>query len=61
MSKQDDHEETYEFLHETPEAILIKDGKRDVWLPKMMIEFERRDRKVDIVVPHWLAVQKELV
>lgn len=61
MSKQDAHEETYEILYETPEAILCKDGKNEFWLPKSKIEWERRGRKVDVVVPAWLAEQKGLI
>ncbi len=47
---------------ETANAYLFDldgDGKREVWIPKSQIELHREDKEFNI--PHWLAVEKELV
>lgn len=51
-----------EIRRETDLAILFFDGSREVWIPKSQLE----DRSVysdgvEIVIPRWLAEEKELV
>ncbi len=43
--------------HETPKAILLIAGYKTFWLPKSLIEFEKRpdERMVDVTIPEWLA------
>lgn len=50
----------------TDKALLINDGKIDVWLPKSQISdwsgSEELDRNVtSVFVPEWLAIEKGLV
>jgi primosomal protein N'' len=52
---------------ERPQAIAIWDGTYDesgaemwVWLPKHLIDFERRAREVTVTMPEWLARDKKL-
>ena len=40
---------------------LVKDGKRDVWLPLSQVEMERDSEKTFVTMPKWLAIDKGLV
>ena len=46
---------------ETAKAVLVNDGKRDVWLPLSQVEMERDDEKTFVTMPEWLAIDKGLV
>ena len=48
-----------EIKHETDAAYLFYDGAREVWLPKSKCEWNQ-DSKV-MMVPEWLAMDKELL
>ncbi len=50
-------------VHETDAAILINDGDNDVWIPSSQISEIVLDRNDEghIVIPYWLAFEKELV
>ncbi|MCK5607552.1 hypothetical protein KAR91_37055 [Candidatus Pacearchaeota archaeon] len=54
-----------EIVRITGQAILINDGDRDVWLPISQIENFDESWKVkdtvDLEIPEWLAIEKELV
>jgi hypothetical protein len=61
MSKEN-YEITVEVKRETDKAILVDDGDVEVWLPKSQI-VERTDLKdgfAELVIPEWLAEEKEL-
>jgi hypothetical protein len=49
--------------YETKEAYLFSDGDKDVWIPKSKIESIETLHKniVRIVIPEWLANEKELI
>jgi hypothetical protein len=46
---------------ETAKAVLVNDGKRDVWLPLSQVEMERDNEKTFVTMPEWLAIDKGLV
>ena len=47
--------------YETPKAVLFTFGGDKVWLPKSQIEYDSRGSfDVNIRLPQWLAVEKEL-
>lgn len=51
-------------LHETEAAILITvDGEHKAWLPKSVVEIERRERSNTVIVtaPEALLIDKELI
>lgn len=52
-----------EVLAETEKAILIFDGKREVWIAKSMISdgCEEAGETKSIFIPEWLAIEKRLV
>lgn len=62
MSRNDLVDLDLNLITETKEAILVSDGKREAWLPKMQVDYEP-DGKGGVVVtlPTWMAVQKDLV
>ena len=48
---------------ETGKALLIYDGKKEVWIPKSQIEEARKskDGKINrVTLPEWLATDKGL-
>jgi uncharacterized protein (DUF2249 family) len=68
VSRHDPVELTVELVHETQDAILIKDAdKGDVWLPKSKCEWEQISRGIvrpiiiQLIIPEWLAYQRELI
>ena len=50
-----------EFRHETPKAILVYDGAKEVWLPKSQVEYEHSGGGVIVTMPEWLAKDKGLI
>ena len=50
-------------LAETDKALLLSDGDREVWVTKSQLEdVEQLDNGlVRVVMPEWLAIDKELV
>jgi len=46
---------------ETAKAVLVNDGKRDVWLPLSQVEMERDSEKTFVTMPEWLAIDSGLV
>ena len=51
--------------HETEKAVLVENLKeKDVWIPKSQIEIDYEDEEtslIDIQIPEWLAIDKELL
>lgn len=49
--------------YETEKAILVVNLKnKDVWLPKSQIEIDSEAKGVvELQIPEWLAVEKELI
>lgn len=45
-------------LIERPSAFLIDDGKREVWVPKSLVE---NNGDGSFTMPVWLAYKKELI
>ena len=45
--------------HETEKAYLFYDGVRAVWLPKSQCEWDASAARM--VMPEWLAIDKELL
>jgi len=53
---------TGQIKYETDKAILLFDGKKEVWVPKSQIEdMEREKNMITITIPEWLAIEKELI
>jgi len=51
-----------EIRRETELAILFFDGKRETWLPKSQLkDITRYSDEVEIVIPLWLAEERELL
>ncbi len=53
-----------ELIMITNAAILINDGQTEAWLPKSQIEYDddaEPGDTIDIEMPEWLAVEKDLV
>lgn len=52
-----------ELRHETGKAFLIFDGTREAWLSKSLTEeqLDGRGKLVGVIIPEWLAKQKELI
>jgi len=53
-----------ELVHETDQAVLIRDCALEVWLPKSQITVEEHETRADLVyvyVPEWLAEDKGLI
>jgi hypothetical protein len=48
-----------EVRHRTDRGILFYDGAREVWLPRSLVEWHAADRVM--VMPEWLAQEKELI
>lgn len=50
-------------IHRTERAILVDDGDGEVWLPLSQVEIIEEDRNGDasIIIPMWLAKDKELI
>ena len=50
--------------HVTDKAILVKNMGNDVWLPLSQIEVEGElitDELVEVTMPEWLALKKDLI
>lgn len=63
MKNHDIIEVSCQKKHETDKAILVTNLKnKDVWLPKSQIEIDS-DQKgiVELQLPEWLVVEKELI
>jgi len=53
---------TGQMKYETDKALLLFDGKKEVWIPKSQIEgMEREKNMIIITIPEWLAMEKELI
>lgn len=50
-----------EIRHDTPNAWLVHDGHRDVWVPKSQCEVTETRGPSVITMPEWLAKDKELI
>lgn len=57
-----------EYLHHTDKAVLVKEGKNEVWLPLSQCETEpsdldslERGDEVEVTCPEWLAKDKGLL
>lgn len=63
MSKSSDVEIAVEVRAETAKAILIYDGKVEVWIPRSQIkdECEENGKITSIFVSEWLATEKGLL
>lgn len=51
-------------LADRDKSIFFDDGCRKVWLPKSLVEYEAgysSDTLTEVLVPEWLAIEKELV
>ena len=48
-----------ELRHETARAYLVHDGRKDVWLPKSLVEYDERDKV--FTMPEWLAQREGLI
>jgi hypothetical protein len=48
---------------ETPKALLVFDGKTEVWIPKSQIndQCEEKGKITSIFITEWLATQKGLI
>lgn len=53
---------TVRILGESAKAYRITDGDKTAWLPKSKVELTKlfRDGTVEITIPEWLAIEKEL-
>lgn len=45
--------------HRTQNGVLFYDGIREVWLPRSLVEWHEEDGVM--VMPEWLATEKELI
>lgn len=55
-----------EFVRETENAILVKDGNNEVWIPKSQVTYDedlelKRGLALEIELPEWLAEEKGLI
>lgn len=53
-----------EVRRETDKALLVFDGKQEVWVPKSMITDQSEDERGNvetIFLPEWLALEKGLI
>lgn len=53
-----------EKITETDYAILLSDGINEYWIPKSQLQEEPqllRNNLLKIIIPEWLAIQKEMV
>jgi hypothetical protein len=48
------------WLKETEKAYLIGIDGEEIWVPKSLAKIESSDRECFVVMPTWLAVNKEL-
>jgi hypothetical protein len=60
---QDDIEVAVEVRRETDRALLVYDGKVEVWIPKSQIsdQSETNGKIESIFIPEWLATDKGLL
>lgn len=58
MDRSDLVDISAELRHETPNAYLIHDGDRQVWVPKSLVD---HDGRITFTMPEWLAIEKELI
>ena len=65
MTAADLAEISCELITETDSAILIDDGGTRIWLPKSQITGLRGDETrgdvLEIQIPEWLAIAKDLI
>jgi hypothetical protein len=63
MSRHDEVEIACELVHETDRALLINDGRQEVWVPRSQILDQKEKNGVleSITIPEWLAEEKDLV
>ena len=48
--------------HETDAAIFVDFGDEEVWLPKSQLEeWPELDETGDVIMPYWLALDKDLI
>lgn len=50
-----------EFKKETENAVLIDYDGVEAWLPKSQIEYQINGTEIELMVPEWLAIDKELI
>lgn len=57
-----------EFLHHTDDSVLIKEGKREIWIPKKLCENYptfvddiKRNSNITMKVQHWYALKEGLI
>jgi hypothetical protein len=54
----------FEKIGETEKAIRVSDGVESLWLPKSQVTFEHvtpRSRDIVVMMPEWLAKEKEII
>jgi hypothetical protein len=54
----------FEKIGETDLAIKVSDGVESLWLPKSQVTFETvrpHSRDIVVVMPEWLAREKEII
>lgn len=63
MSNGDLIEIAVEVIAETPKAMLINDGKFEVWIPRSQIKdyCEEKGKVTSIFITEWLATEKGLI
>lgn len=61
MASKDNYEITVEIKVETDKAILVSDGDVEAWLPKSQIveRIDLKDGYAELIIPEWLAEDKE--
>lgn len=63
MKDKTDVEISVEVKIETPRALLVFDGQKDVWIPKSQIkdQCEENGKITSIFISEWLATEKGLI
>ena len=63
MSDGDLIEIEVEVVAETPKAMLVNDGKKEVWIPRSQIKdyCEEKGKVTSIFITEWLATEKGLI
>lgn len=54
----------YEYVHQTPEAVLISDGDKEHWIPKSCIEdvdYINLEKDTTMCVIEWYAISEGLI
>jgi hypothetical protein len=57
-----EHEFYLHLIRDTDKAFLFTDGVEEYWLPKSQVEVTLvKDKDYEVLVPEWLAKEKELI